>query len=128
MSHQCITDGFYHYSTTILTLLTLFYNYLGEYQRLVSGYDNKTKRKLIKNDNYDDIDYEYGGENKLDDKSINFDGNNCDEIEARNEQMKRLSHLQNLAGDTGDIPGKSRIMNFSYKFSAPKIYYLFSTT
>jgi hypothetical protein len=95
----------YHYSIIILILLTLFFNYIGEYKRLVSGYDNKTKRKIVKNNNYDDIDNECGSENKVDDKSINFDGNYCDQIEARNEQMKRLLHLQNLAGDAGDIPG-----------------------
>lgn len=120
MSHLCIvkihisyvTNTFYQYSTIILISLTLYFIYLGEYKRLVSGYDNKTKRKIIKNDDYDDIDNECGSENKSDDKSINFDGNNCDQIEARNEQVKRLLHLQSLAGDAGDIPGKSRIVHF----------------
>lgn len=135
MSHQCIvqshisyfTNDSYHCSTIILILLTINFNYLGEYKRLVPGYDNKTKQKVIKSDNYDDIDNEYGSENKLDDKSINFDGNYCDKIEAKNEQMKRLLHLQNLAGDAGDIPGTSRIMqNFIlrplYKQISPLLY------
>ena len=101
----------------------LFPFHLGEYKRLVSGYDIKTKRKVTKNDDFDDNGNECGSENKFDDKSINFDGSNCDEIEARREQIKRLSRLHNLAGDAGDIPGMSRIMYYSYKRSVFFIIY-----
>ena len=87
---------------------------------MTSAFEVETKREIIKNNNYDDdFNNEYGSENKLDDDSIIFDGDNNnnnnnnndnydydhDHVEARNEQMKRLQHLQNLAGDAGEIPG-----------------------
>ena len=101
-------------------------NYLGEYKRLTSAFEIKTKREVIINDDYDNMNNEYGSENKLDDDSMIFDSNNdnnknndnnnnnndydYDHIEAKNEQIKRLQHLQNLAGDAGEIPGKFRII------------------
>ena len=84
-------------------------NYLGEFKRLTSAFEVKTEREIIKNNNHDDDIYnEYKSENKFDDDSIIFDdkdNNDYDHIEARNEQIKRLQHLQNLAGDAGEIPG-----------------------
>ena len=82
-----------------------FYNCIGAYKRLTSGFEIKTSRKVI-NEYRDDIDNEYGSENKFDDKSLRFEDNNCDQTEARNEQMKRILHLQSLAGEAGEIPGR----------------------